>query len=452
MCVAHGGDAPGAESKGSAPKGRLVAFFSGPVQLDAEGRANVSFDIPQFNGTVRIMAVAWSKSALGSATKDVILRDPVVVLAGLPRFLAVGDNAQMHLDIANTDGPAGAYSITLTPSGAVEVPAGRESASVTLEKGARTTLTMPISAKAPGVAGLVLRIAHAEGLEVTQDLSFPVRPGALPMTTRREITLAANGGSLKLDSGLLQGNLLADASVTVNVSKSSAFDIPALLMNLDRYPYGCAEQTTSRALPLLYLSELAEQAGLPPEPQVTERISKAITRVLAYQSSSGSFGLWSPGSGDLWLDAYVTDFLTRAAEKGFEVPAIGMQLALQNLENELAYTTDVSDAGREIAYALYVLARNRKASAGDLRYYADQQLEAFDSPLSRAHLAASLALYSDGNRSQSVFASALALAGEEDAEGSRNRSDYGSRLRDGAALLALAGAPKPQPASSELRR
>ena len=90
-------------------------------------------------------------------------------------------------------------------------------------------------------------------------------------------------------------------------------------MTLDRYPYGCAEQTTSRALPLLYVSELAA-AGLKDDADLKNRIQEAIYRVLNYQSSTGSFGLWGPGSGDLWLDSYVTDFLTRAREQNYDVP------------------------------------------------------------------------------------------------------------------------------------
>ena len=73
-----GGDGAALSAQGSPPTEKLVAFFSGPVKLDADGKATVDFDIPQFNGTVRIMAVAWTKEAVGHATQDVIVRDPVV--------------------------------------------------------------------------------------------------------------------------------------------------------------------------------------------------------------------------------------------------------------------------------------------------------------------------------------------------------------------------------------
>lgn len=444
--IRTGGDGAMMQSQGSPPKGKLVAFFSGPVRLDSAGKATVSFDMPQFNGTVRVMAVAWSKAAVGSAAQDVIVREPVVVTAGLPRFMATGDVAQMRLDIANTDGPGGDYAVSIAASGPVSVTGSGAPSTIQLAAGGRQTLIVPIAAGAPGVADLDITLTHADGVTVRHALSLPVRPATLPVTTRMEIPLAADGGSLLIDRQLLAASILRGASVSVSVSPLAALDVPAMLMSLDRYPYGCAEQTTSRALPLLYLSELQQAAGMETDPEVVERIEGAITRVLAYQSASGAFGLWGPGSGDLWLDAYVSDFLTRAREKGFDVPEQGMTLALQNLENALAYTSDVKDRGREIAYALYVLARNRRASAGDLRYYSDTQMDAFDSPMARAQLGASLALYGDGQRSAQAFGAAFRLASETaDADGT-GRSDYGSRLRDGAAILALAAESRPAPA------
>ena len=112
-----GGDGAQMATNGSPPTEKLVAFFSGPVQLDADGKATVNFDIPQFNGTVRVMTVAWTKDAVGHATSDVIVRDPIVVTASLPRFLTPGDKAEMRLDIANTDGPAGEYTLALDSAG-----------------------------------------------------------------------------------------------------------------------------------------------------------------------------------------------------------------------------------------------------------------------------------------------------------------------------------------------
>ncbi len=437
-----GGDGGQMPLQGSPPTEKLVAFFSGAIKLDAEGMANMRFDIPQFNGTARIMAVAWTKSGVGHAVKDVVIRDPVVVTASLPKFLAPGDRAELRLDIANADGPAGDYQLQVTTNGPVTVEQ-TAAEMVNLDASGKSALTLPLAGQYSGDGLVTVRLSNAAGLSLEQTLNIPVRPAALPVTQRHVVNVAA-GSSLTVDEQLLADSLLQGASVSLNITRSAAFDIPALLMTLDRYPYGCAEQTTSRALPLLYLSELAKQAGLGDDEGVKKRVQEAIYRVLAYQSSAGSFGLWSPGSGDLWLDAYVTDFLTRAREQKFDVPEQSMVQALENLQNALSYETNVKDRGNEIAYALYVLARNRKAAISDLRYYADAMLGDFPTPLAKAHIAAALALYGDARRSQDIFAAAANMSTGL-VNVSLARSDYGSSLRDGAAVLALAAESRPVP-------
>ncbi|MCX7303655.1 MAG: alpha-2-macroglobulin family protein [Hyphomicrobiales bacterium] len=440
--IRTGGDGVGLTAQGSPPTEKLVAFFSGPVRLDMDGKATVSFDIPQFNGTVRIMTVAWTKESVGHAVQDVIVRDPVVITAGMPRFLAPGDQAVMRLDVANTDGPDGDYALAIETSGGLSIGALPDKLS--LVGGKRVTMTVPLVAENVGTGGITIRLTHPDGLEVEQALALPVRPSATPVTARMVVDLGPNGSSLRVDRELLAASMLEGATVSVGVSQSAAFDVPSMLMTLDRYPYGCAEQTTSRALPLLYVSELSASAGMQDEPELKERIQDAIWRVLNYQSSSGSFGLWGPGSGDLWLDSYVSDFLTRAREKGYDVPAQAMSQALANLQNSLSYDVDLEDRGSDIAYALYVLARNKRASVGDLRYYTDTKLEAFSSPMAVAQLGASLALYGDAQRSEAAFTAALQLA-KNTPDYNWYRSDYGSKLRDGAAMLALAAESRPTP-------
>jgi alpha-2-macroglobulin len=85
---------------------------------------------------------------------------------------------------------------------------------------------------------------------------------------------------------------------------------------------------TSRALPLLYFDEVARVMDLEGDAELAGRINEAIIEILANQSSTGGFGLWGPGEGDFWLDAYVTDFLSRAKAQGYAVPDVAFKSAL----------------------------------------------------------------------------------------------------------------------------
>src|SRR5438128_9317460 len=191
-------------------------------------------------------------------------------------------------------------------------------------------------------------------------------------------------------------------------------------------------------MPLLYVNDLAAGAHLAMDTAVARRVQAAIGRLLARQGSTGSVGLWSAGGEDAWLDAYVTGFLTRAREKGFVVPDVLFKTALDRIRNSVVNGNEPEkDGGRDLAYGLYVLARNGAAPIGDLRYLADTKLSNVATPIAKSQLAAALALVGDRARAERVYGAALdALAPKPVLE--FGRVDYGSALRDAAALVSLA--------------
>ncbi len=434
--IRSGGDGPGLTAEGSPPTQKLLSLFSGVIRLDGNGQANIRFDIPQFNGTARIMVVAWSRDAVGQTSSDVIIRDPVIVSISPPKVLAPRDTFTSLLEIHNTDGDAGAYQLTVSSNEFLQIAEIPEN--LILAKGERRVLELAMEATRPGQGELIFKIAK-DGKQISQETrSIHIRPATAPVATQLEFQLAANGGSFSIDKGLIFDDYVEDAEIAMTVAYNKSINLSALLTRLDRYPYGCAEQTVSRAMPLLYLSDLNAPESLTQTKDLVARVDAAIKRVSSFQSASGGFGLWGPGSGNMWLDAYIGDFLTRAREKSYTVSEQVMRLAIQNLQNSLAINGENIDSNSDaIAYALYVLARNKMASSTDLRYYADTRIEDFKTPLARAHLGAALALYNEQQRSVRTFSSALRLASAA-VPNSYSGDYYGSPLRDGAAILALA--------------
>lgn len=433
--IRSGGDAGAPQLEGAPPTQEPLARYSGVVKVAADGTAEVTFDVPAFNGTARVMAVAWSKGKVGHATADVIVRDPVVLAGTLPRFLAVGDQSRFHMQIDNVEGPAGDYVVDVDVRGPVALPADAVHRTVRLAAGGKATLALPVTAAGVGTAVFDVRLT-GPGVDAGQSFTLRVQPGT-PALVRRTVRPLPAQGSVTLSNDLVADLLPGTGVVSVSVSPLAALDVPGLLQALDRYPYGCSEQIVSRALPLLYVNQLAAVEALAADTQVDARIREAIERVLGRQDSNGTFGLWSVGGDDIWLDAYVTDFLTRARERGFAVPQKAFDLALDRLRNHVANTTDFQEGqGQGLAYAIYVLARNGRPVMGDLRYLADTRMQSFVSPLARAQIAAALALLGDRGRAQTAFGSAVELLRSTRDDG-LSRPDYGSRLRDGAGTLAL---------------
>jgi alpha-2-macroglobulin len=436
--IRSGGDSKAAGVEGDVPTQQPVAFYSGVLRVGADGTVKTAFQIPAFNGTVRVMAAAWSRSRTGQASADVVVRDPVVAQATLPRFLNVGDQSRFHLAINNVEGPAGEYTVDLDVSGPVIIPAEATRRKVALAAGGKAQMTIPVTAGGAGAATFDLRITGG-GIDATQSHVLRIQPGGNTIARRIIRPLEANGGRLTVSADLAADMLPGTARVAVSVSPLAALDVPALLKALDRYPYGCTEQTVSRALPLLYVNRLAPMADLGLDGNAEDRVKEAIERVLTRQSANGSFGLWGVGSSDdLWLDAFTADFLTRARERNIAVPQVAFTLALDRLRNQVVNTAEVrKEEAAGLAYATYVLARNGRAVMGDLRYLADNKIGEFISPLARGQIAAGLALLGDRGRAKAAFNSALTAMQSAAADARLSRADYGSRLRDSAGLLAL---------------
>ena len=435
--VRSGGDAQaGLSQQSPPPTEELVAYFEGPVIVGADGKATVGFDLPAFNGTVRLMAVAWSDTGVGQSEADVLVRDPVVVTASVPRFLAPGDQSRMLLEIVHADGPAGQMGLNVQANGLAlaNVPP----ATITLPEGGKLVYAIPFAAFDVGVHDINISLTTPDGRSLTKSLTVPVVRND-PETSRISRFNLAAGDSFLFDSQVFAGFAAGTGSAALSVGPLARLDAPGLLSSLDRYPYGCTEQITSRAMPLLYLDGVAAAMGLGSRDQTAERISESIAEVLSNQSANGAFGLWRAGSGDMWLDAYVTDFLSRAQVAGHAVPEIAFRNAIDNLRNRVNYYPDFDSGGADLAYALFVLAREGDAAVGDLRYYADQKADAFDT-IALAHLGAALAQYGDQPRADRL----LGQAGRNleidyaSAEALGWRSDYGTRRRDAAAVLALA--------------
>ncbi len=432
--IRSGGD----EEKGNGlksppPTEALVAFFSGPLRVGDDGVVRTAFAMPDFNGTVRVAAIVWSAEGVGAASQDVLVRDPVVVSAAMPRFLAPGDQASLSLDLANVTGPESPMTVAVSATGI----ALSETRTLALRKGAKERITLALLPQDVGDAKITVTTTLGNGTVLTKNLTLGIRRNDPVISRQSRFNLAAGTGAITLDAEVFAGLAPGTSHAVLAAGPLAQFDVPGLLTALDVYPYGCTEQVTSRALPLLYFSEVAAGLGLTQRKNIQKRIEEAVESVLARQSRNGGFGLWSAnGYGDLWLEAYVTDFLSRVRAEGYTVPDQALRSAFNNLQNRVNAHPDFEKGGQGLAYALYVLAREGRAAIGDLRYYADARGGTFSTPLARAQIGAALASYGDQTRADRMFRLASNILGNGSDRGWR--SDYGSHFRDRAAVLTLA--------------
>lgn len=432
--VRSGGDAAAQQMAGLPKRStRTVALYSGVLPVGADGRVSVPLDLPDFDGELRLMAVAWTPTSLGAASTAMKVRDPVIAEIGVPRFLAPGDQAQLAFSLRNLSGPAGDYGVHVAAEGPLSI-AGPADFTETVATGTEARRAIPLTATATGVGKIRISVTGPDGFRRDRDWDLSVRP-AQALTTERVANIVRPGQSVVLNADLVKGFLPDTVQVFASFSTRPTFDIPGLLKALDEYPYGCVEQTTSRALPLLYVSKVAEKVdtGFRPD-DVHRRVQGAIDRIMTAQQPGGGFGMWSPfGNANPWLSAYALDFLTRArAEGGYRIPERAYQRGIRFLSNYLDWYEARSECTPASAYALYVVSRAGGGDVGTMRYYVDNCLPKYQTPVSQAQIAAAAAQFGDTARTAKAFAAATSTVRPANFYG-----DYGSPLRDHAAIAAL---------------
>lgn len=429
----EGGDGFGGRSLAVVPQ-RTVALFSGIVKLGKGGAANISLEIPDFNGSLRLMAVAWSADKLGRADRMLIVRDPVVADLVLPRFLSPGDQIGAALNLDNVEGAAGTYTATIRTRGPVSVASGTQTV-VTQNLNAKQRVLVPVQLRGSGlgIGGITLDVRGPNGFRVSHDWPIQVRAAQLDISREEQLPLAA-GASYIANRDLIADLVGSTASVTLSVSGTHGYNnVAGLLKWLDKYPYGCLEQTVSRAQPLLLFNDVADLAGLPRDNALRPRIQAAVDQVLDMQNFAGNFGMWGAGSdADSVLSVYAVDFLHQAKAKNYVVPNDALRRADTWLKGATSGGDDLTRA-----YAFYVLAQNGQANVSDLRYFSDTKVAGMRSALAAALTGAAASQVGDRSRAEYGFRKARDLI-EAANPASYPHDVYGSLLRDVSGTVALA--------------
>ncbi|NQT53722.1 alpha-2-macroglobulin family protein [bacterium] len=392
--AAPGGGGPGEDERRRlnpirAERVKTIALWQGAVETGPDGTAEVVLDVPHFNGQLRLMAVATGTSHFGSAEQPVVVKQPLLIRTTFPRFLSPGDDFSVPVAVFNNTKQSGDVKLTITGSDGVEFsPNGKQS--VRVAAGKEGTVVFNVHASAvPGV--MKLQVSAVLGDETaTEDVEIAVRPPAtLRFASGSGAVPAGQTAHFDVPGGWVEGT----AKYSLTFTSLPGIKLGNSLRYVLHYPYGCVEQTTSSAMPLLYLGDVAALA----EPDVfggdsiEPYVQAGIDRVLSMQVHTGGFGYW-PGDYTTypWGSAYATHFLVEARKAGYAVYKDNLDAALAYLDTYLKEEEDDKHTLPVKAYACMVLALGGRPN----RSWAQRLFEDRSAlpPYSRCHLAAALAL------------------------------------------------------------
>lgn len=402
---------------------KAVSIFQGPVATNANGEAVFKVTIPEYIGSVRIMAIGVSKDRYISLEKTVPVKAELMVQTELPRVLGPGDEIDLPVTVFGMQDNLNETKISIETKGPVQILGGKEKVVSFNTKGEKTVNFRLQANEAIGVANIKVKaVAKTFKAETTDEIA--IRPSAPYLTKTEDKTVSAGQNA---EFSIPSGGVIGTTSAKFLVSKLPILKLESRLRWLIRYPYGCVEQTTSAAFPQIYLKDLfnfqKNEAN-----KIDQNINAAIRRLRGFQIRNGGFSYW-PGAqqADLWGSNYAGHFLLEAKNNGYAVPE-DLLTRWINFETVQALSHQGSMLDR--CYRLYLLALAGKPQIGPMNFIRESAFSTLDNP-SKILLAAAYKLAGAADVAKTIFLSAkTTVKTYEESNGT-----YGSDLRDKALML-----------------
>jgi uncharacterized protein YfaS (alpha-2-macroglobulin family) len=348
-----------------------VVMFKGPVKTDKNGYAKVDFTMPEYVGSVRIMAVSARGRCYGSAEKAVPVKSDLMVLPSLPRVLGPNDKIRLPVTVFAMESGVGTVTVSVEVKGPVSVSGVKEQKTVFADKGEKDVEFELRAHPAVGPAVITVR-ASSSRRSVQSVTEIAVR--ASTARIYEAVEKAVQKGekvSIPVPSKGLEGTNQA----TLTLWRRPQMNLDRRLRWLIHYPYGCIEQTLSSIFPQLYLKTILN-AGASSEGRIDENINGGIARLRKFQLASGGFAYW-PGCKDLsvWGTDYAGHFLVEAKRLGYSVPE-------DLYKNWLAYAKNAAtgqrDGGFVQAHRLYVLSLAGSPQVGAMNVLMEDSLRSLN--------------------------------------------------------------------------
>ncbi|MFN8237044.1 MAG: MG2 domain-containing protein [Chitinophagales bacterium] len=357
---------------------RLVSNWSGIIKTNTFGNAEYTFDIPQFSGSLRVMAVAWDGKKFGAAEKNIKVADPIVISAGIPRFVAPNDALTIPVTVSNTTKNRTQATVSLKAEGVLQTNTA-SSFTVEIAPNSEQSIDASILTKNATGEGKIIIQVKAFNETFTDTTQITSRPNATFQKFSGTGTI--NGGQKGTISFVSNVPLMSSGRKLI-ISNSPLVQFSKNLSALVNYPYGCAEQTISAAFPQLYYSDLAKNVNNSNllNKNAVNNVQAAIDKLQSMQLSNGALSYWQgSGSESWWATIYAAHFMQEAQKAGYSVNQSNLSkmygylnARLKTKELEFMYYSDGSKkevVKTEIPYSLYVLALADEVKMSNLNYY-----------------------------------------------------------------------------------
>ncbi|MBN2868902.1 MAG: hypothetical protein JXK08_09535, partial [Flavobacteriaceae bacterium] len=290
-----------------------------------------------------------------NAEKSVQVKQPLMVLASLPRKLSPGEKVTLPVTVFAMESKVKNVSLKLKLSNGISV-VGESSKSLSFAKPDEKMEYFELDvSKAKGINTIEV-IASGNGENSTYKVEIDVE-NINPISTKSYNESITANNSKTIDFSTF--GVIGTNSATVEFSTLPPMDFTRRLEYLIRYPHGCVEQTTSSVFPQLFLTDIFD---LPQDQQlkIQDNIKNGIKRLGHFQRPNGGMSYWiGENNANDWGTSYAGHFMIEAEKKGFVLPLTFksnwikyQKEAAQNWRPSYSnYNSDLAQA-----YRLYTLA------------------------------------------------------------------------------------------------
>jgi uncharacterized protein YfaS (alpha-2-macroglobulin family) len=418
------GEEEGEEAQSKANRFPPMVIFQGPFLLEKGQTRTHHLNIPNYIGAVRAMVVAGNQAAYGSAEKSLPVKQPLMVLATLPRVLGPGEQFDLPVTVFAMEPEVRSVNISLETNDMM-IPEGETSKQLTFNRTGDKLVNF--SLRVPSKTGIgTARIIATSGQEKSEyTAELDIRNPNPPITEFVEATIE-DGESWR--GGYTLPGMPGTNTAVLEVSSIPPINLERRLKFLLNYPHGCIEQTTSSVFPQLYLSDLVKLPEVSAS-RTEQNIKAGIKRLEQFVLPDGSFGYWpNSTSPSEWGTSYAGHFLLEAREKGYNVRSdiIKNWLSYQKKSARRASNSESDDLIQ--AYRLYTLALANEPELGAMNRLREKNNLSIQA---RGRLAAAYALSGQPEIGSGLIEGALS----ELSEYNGFNNSYGSRERDWAMML-----------------
>ena len=312
-----GGDASLKPADAKANRFKPVVKFIGPFYLAKGKQQTHTLKLPMYVGSVRAMVVAGQDGAYGNAEKTAFVRTPLMLLSTLPRVLSTQEEITVPVNVFAMENQVKSVTVSLEASGAGVQITGNRQQSLTFDQPGDQLAYFTLKTGSKTGKATIHLTASGNGQQTKETIEIEVR-NPNPVVTLRNSQWIEAGQEAEL-SYTLAGSSSANNQVQLEVSRIPSVDISRRFDFLYNYQHHCTEQLTSKALPLLFVSQFKAVDEQEAE-KIKTNVQEAIRQIYARQLPNGGFVYW-PGNAvaDEWITSYTGMFLTLAQEKGYAV-------------------------------------------------------------------------------------------------------------------------------------